>query len=219
MVALDIDMAFDRVISGRRLLEHRYYRAWQHGLLTLEDLGAYAEQYRYVERCLPGVLAAAIEGLDDVTVQRLIGENLHDEQSQPKPHAELFETFAGAVGAKEDADATKATRDLVALYDRAASSNAVAVLSVIGTYELQAAEVAATKAESLRGHYGLSTDQTEFWDVHAALEQTHAEWTIEALRLLDASPAMVEEYARESAQAWWGFLDERDAIRSSPCRA
>lgn len=215
MLALDLDTAFDRAISGRRLLEHPYYRRWQDGLLTIEDLGAYAEQYRHIERCLPRVLARAAESLGEGTARRLVEENLHDEQVRPKPHTELFEAFATAVGAEEEAEPTKATRDLVALYERAASSGAVAALSVVGAYEVQAAQVAGTKAESLRGHYGLSAEETEFWDVHADLEQDHAEWTVEALRILSSSPTTVEEFATSSARAWWAFLDERDTTQSS----
>ncbi|HUC35932.1 MAG TPA: iron-containing redox enzyme family protein [Acidimicrobiales bacterium] len=213
MPALDLDVAFDRAISGRRLLEHLYYQRWQDGSLTMDDLGAYAGQYRIIERCLPGVLAASAESLGDGTARRLVEANLRDERS-PLPHVELFEGFATAVGAKREADATEATRDLVALYESTASLDPVAALSVIGTYELQAAEVAKTKGESLRAHYGLTEGGTEFWDVHADLEQTHAAWTVEALRTLRASPTTVEKFAVMSADAWWAFLDERDDTRS-----
>src|ERR1700730_5853777 len=156
MLALDLRVAFDQAICGRRLLEHPYYQRWQDGLLTLGDLGAYAEQYRHVERCLPGVLVATAERLGEGAVRWLVEENLRDERSRPQPHVELFEGFAAAVGADQEAGATGATRELVDLYHRAASSDPVAALAVIGAYELQAAEVAATKAESLRVHYRLS---------------------------------------------------------------
>lgn len=213
MVALDLNAVFDRAISGRRLLEHPYYRRWQDGLLSVEELASYAEQYRHIELRLPSVLAVTAESLAEGTARRLVEENLSDEQFRPRPHAELFEQFAAAVGADNDAEAADATRELVDLYDGAASSGPVAALSVIGTYELQAAQLARTKAESLRGHYGLGAEATEFWDVHADLEETHAAWTVEALRTLGASAATVEEFALTSARAWWAFLDERDANR------
>lgn len=212
MSTSDLSVAFDRAISEHRLLGHRYYRRWQEGLLTVEDLAAYAEQYRHVERCLPAALAVAAESLEEGTARQLVEENLRDERFRPRPHAELFEQFAVAVGAERVADATEATRHLVALYDDAASSGAVFLLSVIGAYERQAAQVARTKAETLRGHYGLTAEETEFWDVHAELEETHAAWTVEALGLLGASATTVEDFARASAQAWWAFLDERDAV-------
>jgi pyrroloquinoline quinone (PQQ) biosynthesis protein C len=183
--------------------------------LTVDDLGVYAGQYRHVERCLPGVLAATAEVLGDGAAGQLVWANLRDEQTRPRPHVELFEGFAAAVGASEDAPATKTTQELVALYDSAASSGPTAALSVIGAYELQAAEVAATKAGSLRSWYGLGADGTEFWDVHAELEQAHGAWTVDALRLLEAVPRTVLDFATLSASAWWAFLDERDADRSN----
>jgi pyrroloquinoline-quinone synthase len=202
--------AFDRAICGRRLLEHPYYVKWQDGLLTLEELGDYAEQYRQFEGCLPDVLAATAETLSEGPARKLVEDNLLDERSRPRPHAAIFEGFASAVGAKQKADATEATRNLVSLYERTASNDPVAALSVIGAYELQAAQVALTKGESLRTHYGLSPNETEFWDVHAELEQSHAAWTIEALHSLDADCTTVERFATESSQVWWSFLDERN---------
>jgi pyrroloquinoline quinone (PQQ) biosynthesis protein C len=207
-----LDAAFDQAISGRRLLEHAYYRRWQDGRLTLDDLGAYAEQYRHVERCLPDVLATAAQQLNDGIARQRIEENLEDELTRPRPHIELFDAFADAVGAGQEV-ATTATHDLVARYQEA-SSDPVAALSVIGAYEVQAAQVAQTKADSLRRHYGLSARDTEFWDVHADLEQTHSAWTVEALRELGASPAKVLQFAMASAKAWWAFLDERELMAS-----
>ncbi|MGH9306381.1 MAG: iron-containing redox enzyme family protein [Acidimicrobiales bacterium] len=213
MLALDLDAAFALAMSGRLLLEHPYYQEWQEGLLAIGDLGAYAAQYRHVERCLPGVLAATAESLEEGVPRRLVEENLSDEQSRPRPHAELFEGFATAVGADKHHEATTATRELVELYARATSWGPIAALSVIGAYELQAAQVAATKADSLRVHYGLGDLGTEFWDVHADLEQVHGRWTVEALRILGAPPSTVQEFAKASANAWWAFLDERNMAR------
>lgn len=213
MPSHELIAAFDLAISDRLLLSHPYYRRWQDGTLTMDKLGAYAEQYRQFERCLPAVLTATAEGLSCGSARQLVEDNLRDELSEPKPHAEIFEGFASAVGAKQKADATEATRNLVSLYERTSTSDPIAALSVIGAYEIQAAQVALTKGESLRTHYGLGPDATEFWDIHATLEQTHAAWTIEALQALGADGSTVQTFATESAQAWWSFLDERDAAR------
>jgi pyrroloquinoline quinone (PQQ) biosynthesis protein C len=213
MPSNDLIAAFDLAISDRRLLDHPYYVRWQNGLLTLDELGAYAEQYRQFEACLPGVLATTAGNLSEGTARHLVEENLVDERSRPRPHAEIFEGFATAVGAKSKVDATDATRNLVSLYERAAAAGPVESLSVIGAYELQAARVAQTKGESLRTHYGLRSDETEFWDVHAEMEQAHAEWTVEALLALDADCSAVQKFATESSETWWSFLDERDSAR------
>jgi pyrroloquinoline quinone (PQQ) biosynthesis protein C len=52
---------------------------------------------------------------------------------------------------------------------------------------------------------------TEFWDVHAEMDVDHGDWTLEALALLGADPSEVARAARRGADAWWAFLDEREA--------
>jgi pyrroloquinoline-quinone synthase len=212
MISQNVISAFDRALSGRRLLEHPYYQRWQDGSLTIDDLCAYAGQYRHIERCLPDVLSSALVALETGPARSLVEENLHDEQFRPRAHVELFEGFAVAVGAASEAPCNEATRDVVALYEEAAALGPIAALSVVGAYEVQAAEIAATKGHSLRTHYGLSPEGTEFWDVHADLESSHASWTVEALSMLDAPAATVNEFAVKSANAWWAFLDEQNSL-------
>jgi pyrroloquinoline quinone (PQQ) biosynthesis protein C len=89
----------------------------------------------------------------------------------------------------------------------------VAALAVIGAYEVQAAEIAASKAASLRTHYHLDAAGTQFWDVHALLEGSHANWTAKALEELGPATEEVNRHAAASAAAWWAFLDEREAVR------
>jgi pyrroloquinoline quinone (PQQ) biosynthesis protein C len=213
MVPTDVTAAFDRALSSRRLLSHPYYRAWEAGTLTAADLAAYAGQYRHIERCLPDVLVAARDHIDDARPRQLVEANLADEVSRPKSHVELFEAFAAAVGVTAEAAPSEATARLVGLYRAAATDSAVAALAVVGAYEAQAAEIAAVKAESLRALYGLDRAGTEFWDVHADLDDLHAGWTGDALTGLGADPEAVREWAGRSADAWWAFLDERESAR------
>lgn len=208
MPGVPIDAAIDTALSGRRLLDHPYYQAWQEGRLTASDIAAYAGQYRHFEQALPEILAATAAQIDADASRALVEANLNDELSTPS-HLELFDRFAGAVGGDVEAPATVATQSLVDLYRDAASDGPVAALSVIAAYETQAAGIAATKGASLRQHLALAGESTEFWDVHAAIEADHASWTADALRSLDAPEATVEAWATASADAWWAFLDER----------
>jgi pyrroloquinoline-quinone synthase len=203
----------DRALVGRRLLDHPYYRSWQEGSLTMNDLRAYAQQYRHIEAVLPEVLAAAAEATIDKDARALIENNLADELSSPAAHLELFDRFAAAVGVENRVEATPATSRLVGVYRRAVSDGAVAVLAAIAAYETQASEIASTKAEALQCHHGLAGSETEFWDIHARMELDHASWTFDALESLAADQQRVEVWAERSAAAWWAFLDERDACR------
>lgn len=204
----------DGAIGGRRLLDHAFYRSWQQGSLTMDDLRAYAEQYRHVEAVLPEVLAAAARATIDEDARDLIESNLADELSSPASHLELFDRFAAAVGVEGRAGPMPATGRLVEVYRQAAADGVVSALAVIAAYETQAAEVASAKAQSLRRHHGLGGSGTEFWDVHARMEADHASWTLDALDSLAADREDVEGWGERSATAWWAFLDEREACRA-----
>lgn len=211
----DICAVIDVAIAGRRLLDHPFYRAWEHGDLTGADLAGYAEQYRHFERALPEVLQAVADQLPPGNARRLVTENLADEQGRPKPHVELFEQFASTVGAGTDATAGPAAAQLVGLYRQAAHTSPSAGLAVIAAYEVQAAQVAATKADALERHYGLTRDGVEFWAIHADLEEDHAAWTTTALSDLPRHEGQTRSWAIRSAAVWWEFLDEREAQRAA----
>jgi hypothetical protein len=49
------------------------------------------------------------------------------------------------------------------------------------------------------------------------MEDDHGDWALDALALLGADPADVTDAARRGADAWWAFLDEREA--EAPVRA
>jgi pyrroloquinoline-quinone synthase len=208
---IDCRSVLDRAANQRRLLDHPFYRAWLAGELTRSDLADYAAQYRHVEQVLLAALEATAAKLPAGHARRLVEGNLADELSRPRPHLELLDDFAAAVGADTSNLPSPATNHLVATYQNGAHAGPVAALAVIGAYEVQAAEVAATKAASLRSQYHLDSAGTRFWDVHAHLEDSHANWTAEAIEELGPGLQDVSRYAAASAAAWWAFLEERDA--------
>ena len=202
-------------MDGIRLLDHPYYQAWQEGELRLQDLKSYAEQYRHFERCLPAVLADAATRMGPGEPRRRVEANLADEMTNPRPHLEMFDDFCTAVGAVDGADPTEATSDLVGLYEDASGKGPTPFLAVVAAYEVQAAGIAAAKADALSVRYDLGEAGTEFWAVHATIEEQHSSWTVEALEALDSSPEEVTRWAQRSARAWWQFLDEREAARAA----
>jgi pyrroloquinoline quinone (PQQ) biosynthesis protein C len=210
---IDTRSLLDRAANKRRLLDHPFYRAWLAAELTKNDLAQYASQYRHVEQTLPAALEATAAKLPVGHARRLVERTLADERSRPRTHLELLDDFAAAVGANSTGFPSPGTAHLVATYRDAAQAGPVAALAVIGAYEVQAAEVAATKAASLRSQYHLDSAGTQFWDVHARLEESHANWTAEAIAELSPAHEVVDRYATASATAWWAFLDDRQATR------
>jgi pyrroloquinoline quinone (PQQ) biosynthesis protein C len=201
-------------VEGRRLLEHPFYQRWEAGTLVDGELAAYAEQYRIIERELPVTLAAIASQLTVGTARQLVEGNLADELGTPAPHAVLFESFAQAAGAAADVPASPATQALVSAVRAAAATDPVAALAMVAAYEVQAADIAASKADGLRRHYGMDAEGTRFWDVHVTQEVEHAGWSVDALADLvtDADADAVHDAARVAADAWWAFLNEREAL-------
>lgn len=199
-------------LTDRQLLTHPFYQRWEAGTLAEGELAAYAEQYRFIERALPVSLSAIAGGLPEGHGRTLVESNLADELGAPAPHAVLFESFAAAAGAAPTAETSPATAALLGAVRRASTVDPVAALAMVAAYEVQAADIAASKAEGLRRHYGMDEQGTQFWDVHTTQEVAHADWSVEALASLDADPADVRSAAKVAADAWWEFLSEREAL-------
>jgi pyrroloquinoline-quinone synthase len=212
MTNFGIEEALADALTGRHLLEHHFYRRWEAGALAEGELAAYAEQYRFIEQELPVTLAAIAAGLPQGPARDLVASNLADELGVPAPHATLFESFAEAAGAAAEAAPTPATTALLAAVRSAAAADPIAALAMVAAYEVQAADIAASKADGLRRHYGFDRSGTHFWDVHTTQEIDHADWSVQALEELGADAAIVRQAAQVAADAWWDFLSERDAL-------
>ncbi len=204
--------ALSVALDGRHLLTHPFYRRWEAGTLADGELAAYAEQYRLIEQELPVTLAAIVSTLPEGHAQDMVAANLSDELGAPAPHTELFESFARAAGARRHVSPSEATAALLSAVRSAVTTDPIAALAMVAAYEVQAADIAASKADGLRRHYGMDAEGTRFWDIHTTQEAAHADWSTEALSGLDADPAVVGAAARVAADAWWSFLDEREAL-------
>jgi len=199
-------------LTGRQLLTHPFYRRWEAGTLADGELGAYAEQYRLLEQELPHTMAAIAARLPEGRARTLVEANLADELGEPAPHAVIFESFARAAGARAAVGPTSATSTLLSAIRSVAAADPVAALAMVAAYEVQAADIAASKGEGLRRHYGMDQAGTRFWDIHATQEVAHADWSAEALAALEADPALVHDAARAAADGWWDFLSEREVL-------
>src|SRR5580700_5658139 len=88
-----LETVLESSISERRLLGHPFYRRWESGGLSNEELRRYAEQYRYFEEMLPRFLEQLAQELPDGFAREAVLKNLADEVAVPS-HVELFERFA-----------------------------------------------------------------------------------------------------------------------------
>lgn len=209
MTLSPVNSALADALDDRRLLEHPFYRRWEAGELSMAELAAYAAQYRHFERYLPEFLGSLVAQLSEGPARDLVAANLADELGDPISHVERFEGFAEGVGAQDD-EASPATAALLATYDALLDRSPAAALAGFLAYEAQSAAIAASKADGLRRHYGLSDAAVSFWDHHAEAEIDHARWAGEALADLPGEESLTADM-RRAADAWWAFLDERQA--------
>lgn len=213
MVGQQVISKIDAVISGRRLLAHPFYQRWLAGELTLDDLRVYAGQYYKFEAAFPGYLTKVLAKLDTAADRKVLLQNLVDEEGGAESHLEMFARFGGALGLTRDQletsplkDSTRVLLDTFAI--ATADGSPAEGLVTLYAYESQAAEVAASKTESLTSRYGLqSGDGTDFWAVHTQADELHSAWERELLERLIQDPDPVVAAAGRASNALWGFLD------------
>ncbi|MGC2485729.1 MAG: iron-containing redox enzyme family protein [Acidimicrobiales bacterium] len=198
------------VLSDRQLLDHPFYRRWEAGELSREDLTSYAEQYRHFEAMMPQFLRHLSDELEPGAARDLVLANLNDEVAAPS-HLELFDAFGAFVGAV-DVPASPAMSELLAAYDEVARQGVVASLAGLLAYESQGAAVADSKGAGLAAHYDAPEEALVFWREHSSIEGEHAEWTFDALDSLNPDLDDVHAATRLVGEAWWAFLDERESL-------
>jgi pyrroloquinoline-quinone synthase len=199
-----------RTLNGKWLLDHPFYRRWERGELSRDELTAYAEQYRHFEAAFPALLVAAADRVPEGKARDSLLENLADEIGEPT-HVTLFEAFAGHYGAR-DVTPSPAMAKLLATYRWVVTQSAATTVSGIVAYELQGADIARTKAAGLTDFYGADDGARQFWDVHAGVEDHHAQWTLDALDELEPTEEEIVSGVFAVADAWWSFLDERELL-------
>ena len=136
-----------RRLAGRHLLTHPFYRRWEAGTLAEGELAAYAEQYRLIERELPVTLAAS-RAAPRGQGPRPGGGQPGRRTGQPAPHTELFESFAQAAGAgPRTLTPPRRRRRLLAAVRTRPRPTRWPALAMVAAYEVQAADIAASKAD------------------------------------------------------------------------
>ena len=184
-----------RIDEARRrwdVLRHPFYRRWECGGLTREELAFYAGEYRHAVVALARAAATAGEG-----------EHAREETE----HVALWDGFAAAVGAPLDRSPTAETSDCAEAWSPAERFQALAVL-----YAVESAQpaISQTKLAGLVAHYGFGADDpaAEYFRLHAERDLEHARAAREALA--EAPPARRAELAaaaERALEANWRLLD------------
>jgi pyrroloquinoline-quinone synthase len=208
---MELSTRLSAVLSERSLLAHPYYRAWNEGSLSRETLRHYAVQYFAQVDAFPRFVSTVHSGCPDITVRKVLLENLVDEELHGPDHPELWLRFAESLGASRDevraGEPLPETRATVEKLFELASGDWRDGLCALYAYEAQVPEVSRTKIEGLRRFYGITDERAlSFFQAHLTYDVAHSR-AVAALVDAHAEPARAERATRAAAEALWGFLD------------
>jgi len=183
------------------LLEHPFYRAWSEGTLPIETLARYASEYSQFIRTIP-------------QAWRALGET--EIAANEVGHAELWDGFAGSLGATVRQPTVPEVKELCSTLERLAGSPEGA-LGALYAFEVQQPKVAQSKLDGLEYHY-----RSSWPGVSVAYFKAHLDDYTEPALLesrIDTVDAVGRDQVRgavdEMGQALWAALDGILATRTT----
>ena len=195
------------------LLNHPFYQSWNGGMLSNETLKTYAKEYYHHVAAFPRYLSGIHFQCDDIKTRQVLLGNLIEEEQGEENHPELWKRFAQGLGVERselDAPAKFAsTHTLVDGYYDLVKSDFATGLGALYAYERQTPEVAKSKIDGLKAHYGITEAQSlQFFTVHMEADQWHSAECATLIENLDAdSRQKAADGAVAGAKLLWGFLD------------
>jgi pyrroloquinoline-quinone synthase len=185
---------FERLeaVSDRwNVLRHPFYRRWECGELSRDELAYYAGEYRHAVGALADLAAAA-------------SDDAH--AAEEAAHVSLWDDFAATLDADLEHDPSSETSACTEAW-RGSGVEGAAALFVV---ESAQPEISRTKLEGLVRWYGfeLNTKGTRYFEVHAERDHDHAALS---RRVLEQAPAEDADRIVAAAEAAlrgnWTLLD------------
>ena len=204
----------DQIVDDYHLLKHPFYQAWNEGKLTMESLQDYASQYYHHVEAFPTYLSATHAQTDDLNTRQHLLQNLIDEEAGSPNHPDLWIQFTKSLGLEKntvlDTPLWDETKNLIQTFkDRCAEYGTATGIASLYAYESQIPEIAETKIEGLKKHYGLgSKDAREYFEVHieADIEHASVERKLLASYLNESNIGEVSSEVRVVLKSLWGLL-------------
>ena len=202
----------NKKLDKYHLLNHPFYKSWNEGKLTREIIKDYSEQYYQHVKAFPRYISATHSLCEDIEKRKILLENLNDEENRDADHPKLWKNFALAMGADaekiEEVKADQFTQDMIDNFFKNGRSTYAEGLASLYTYERQIPEIAETKIQGLKKHYGVNSKEgLEFFIAHKEADVHHRK---ECEKLLDGlsveEQGKAEIAALSTAKYLWNFL-------------
>lgn len=205
------------------LLKHPFYQAWMEGKLTHNTLQDYVRQYYHHVEAFPRYLQNALAICDAPETRAILAENLSEEDGTKygTSHPELWLRFAEGLGVSREETKTAPLRSgiegVVGTFQGASRASLAKALGALYAYECQVPEIAASKIEGLKQHFGVADARSlEFFEVHKKADIEHRESILALInRLPEEERAEAQQAADQASQSLWNFLS--DVHHQSQC--
>jgi pyrroloquinoline-quinone synthase len=222
MTAKEFFDHLDARIAKYDLLCHPFYKAWNAGDLTREDLREYARDYFHHVAAFPAYLQKFGSRLADDQLRRVVLLNRDDEMGLDgsRPHVELWLDFVEGMGGEREtsqAPVPEIEQLIQAFHSVAREGTPEEALAAFYAYESQVPRVAAEKARGLRELYGADEKTYEYFTLHTTADVYHSRaWRHQLAKLVEGNPKAAEKAlnaGEKAAKALWKALDGIETAR------
>jgi pyrroloquinoline-quinone synthase len=194
---MELIARIDAVRARWNVLEHPFYRRWECGELTREELAYYAGQYRHA------VVALA----DAAETAAPIAGSEHAEEE--RAHVALWDAFAAELGVAGEQAPNADTAECAAAWT--AAPGPLDALAILYAVEAGQPDVSQTKLSGLAEHYGIAADApgAAYFALHAERDVEHAEQSRALLEQRAGEPdeARLVAAAESALRGNWRLLD------------
>jgi pyrroloquinoline-quinone synthase len=185
------------------LLKHPFYAAWTEGRLTLKDLQDYACQYYHQVNAFPRYVSATHSNGESLQNRQVLLQNLIEEEHGPNNHPTLWLKFAKGLGLDEatvkNTEKLPETQALIQFFLKTCQSSYAEGLGALYAYERQVPDVAQSKIDGLKQHYGITDPECiKFFKVHMHSDVEH---TQDAANLIQQLPEAEQHQAYQAAKS------------------
>jgi|SRR5579863_1165416 pyrroloquinoline-quinone synthase len=228
--AADFLAQLEARIGKYDLLCHPFYKAWEAGKLTRDDLREYAQDYYHHVEAFPSFLATFGLRLEEGELRRAVLANMCDEKGvegkrgrKSVPHSELWLDFAEGMGSTRNLEwhsPAPEVRQLIRHFHQVASEGSPEeALAAFYAYESQVPRISKEKERGLRANYRADDKTCGYFTLHASADVVHSKvWRTQLEKRIAANPQTANaalDAAEDAARTLWRALDGVNARRTA----